>query len=48
MAKAGPALLEPVMLVEVVTPTDYVGPCIGDLNRRRGPVRKQETTGAGA
>ena len=36
MAKAGPQLLEPVMRVEVVTPEDYMGDVIGDLNSRRG------------
>jgi elongation factor G len=37
-AKAGPALLEPVMSVEVVTPEDYMGDIIGDLNSRRGHI----------
>jgi elongation factor G len=41
--KAGAVLLEPVMAVEVVTPTDHVGECIGDLNRRRGEIRSQES-----
>ncbi len=36
-----PVLLEPIMAVEVVTPPDYMGDCIGDLNRRRGIVRGQ-------
>jgi elongation factor G len=36
--KADPALLEPIMKVEVVTPEDYMGDIIGDLNRRRGIV----------
>ena len=35
-AKAAPVLLEPVMKVEVVTPEDYMGDVMGDLNRRRG------------
>jgi elongation factor G len=48
MAKAAPALLEPVMSVEVVTPTDYVGACIGDLNRRRGVIRSQESSVTGS
>ncbi|QDQ25497.1 elongation factor G [Chitinimonas arctica] len=48
VAKAGPALLEPVMAVEVVTPTDHVGDCIGDINRRRGLVRGQELRGSRA
>ena len=34
--KANPALLEPIMKVEVVTPEDYLGPVMGDINRRRG------------
>jgi len=37
-AKAGPVLLEPVMAVEVVTPEDYMGDIIGDLNSRRGHI----------
>jgi elongation factor G len=40
--RAGPQVLEPVMAVEVITPADYLGPVIGDLNRRRGAVRSQE------
>jgi elongation factor G len=36
--KAAPALLEPVMAVEVVTPEDYMGDIIGDLNSRRGHI----------
>ena len=36
--KAKPALLEPIMKVEVVTPEDYLGDVIGDLNRRRGTI----------
>ena len=35
-AKADPVLLEPIMKVEVVTPEDYMGDVMGDLNRRRG------------
>jgi elongation factor G len=37
-AKAESTLLEPVMAVEVITPLDYLGDCIGDLHRRRGVV----------
>jgi elongation factor G len=37
--KADPALLEPVMAVEVITPEDYLGTVIGDLNSRRGHVQ---------
>jgi len=38
-AKAKPVLLEPIMKVEVVTPEDYMGDIVGDLNRRRGRVQ---------
>ena len=38
MRKAGPILMEPIMLVEVVTPEDYVGDVIGDLSSRRGRI----------
>ncbi len=41
MKKAGPILLEPVMKVEVVTPDNYLGDVIGDLNRRRGQIQEQ-------
>jgi elongation factor G len=40
--KAGIALLEPIMSVEVVTPEDYMGDVIGDLNSRRGKVQSME------
>ncbi len=43
--KAGAQLLEPIMKVEVVTPEDYVGDVIGDLNSRRGQIQGQETRG---
>ncbi len=42
MHKAGPVLLEPIMDVEVVTPDDYVGEVMGDLNSRRGRVQSME------
>ena len=45
MAKAGPVLLEPVMKVEVVTPDDYMGDIIGDLNSRRGQVSGMDQRG---
>jgi elongation factor G len=45
MAKAGPVLLEPVMRVEVVTPEDYMGDVIGDLNSRRGQVSGMDQRG---
>jgi len=44
---ADPALLEPVMAVEVVTPEDYMGDVMGDLNRRRGIVHGMEDAPAG-
>ncbi len=37
--KAGPALLEPIMGIEVVTPEEYMGDVIGDLNSRRGKIQ---------
>jgi elongation factor G len=40
--KADPALLEPLMAVEVVTPEDYMGDVIGDLNSRRGTIQAME------
>ena len=40
--KARPVLLEPIMKVEVVTPEDYMGDVMGDLNRRRGLVQGME------
>ena len=45
MAKAGPKLLEPVMRVEVVTPEDYTGDVIGDLNSRRGQITGMDQRG---
>ena len=39
IAKANPILLEPMMAVEVVTPEDYMGDIIGDINSRRGQIR---------
>ncbi|MCK9414610.1 MAG: elongation factor G [Prolixibacteraceae bacterium] len=41
-AKAKPTLLEPIMKVEVVTPDDYMGDIVGDLNRRRGHVESMD------
>ena len=43
--KAGIKLLEPVMKVEVVTPEDYLGDVIGDLNSRRGQIQGTDTRG---
>jgi elongation factor G len=44
---ADPALLEPVMKVEVVTPEDYMGDVMGDLNRRRGMVQGMDDSPSG-
>jgi elongation factor G len=43
--KAGPVLLEPMMKVEVVTPEDYMGDIIGDLNSRRGHISGMDQRG---
>ena len=43
--KAAPKILEPIMRVEVLTPEDYVGDVIGDLNSRRGQIRGTEARG---
>ena len=45
VAKAKPVLLEPMMKVEVVTPEEYMGDVIGDLNSRRGQVQEMSTRG---
>ncbi len=44
-SKAKPVLLEPIMKLEIVTPEEYMGDIIGDLNRRRGEVSGMETKG---
>ncbi len=46
MKRAKPKLLEPVMSVEVVTPDEYLGDVIGNLNGRRGRVEQLEPVGA--
>ncbi len=46
-AKADPVLLEPIMAVSVVTPEEYMGDVMGDLNRRRGLVQGMEETPSG-
>jgi elongation factor G len=46
-AKADPVLLEPIMKVEVVTPEEYMGDVMGDLNRRRGLPQGMDDTPAG-
>jgi len=45
MPKADPVLLEPLMKVEVVTPEEYMGDVIGDLNSRRGQIQEMNTRG---
>jgi elongation factor G len=47
MSQGAPKLLEPVMRVEVVTPEEYMGDVIGDLNSRRGQVQGMEPRGNG-
>ncbi|MBP5550241.1 MAG: elongation factor G [Bacteroidales bacterium] len=46
--KANPVLLEPIMNLEVVTPEEYMGDIVGDLNRRRGQINAMDTTANGA
>jgi len=46
MKKASPVILEPIMDVEVTTPQDHVGDVVGDLNRRRGMIQNQESSGS--
>ena len=45
--KARPVILEPIMAVEVITPEDYMGDVMGDLNRRRGMIQGMEDTPSG-
>ena len=45
--EGNPALLEPVMKVEVVTPEDYMGDVVGDLNRRRGLIQGMDESPSG-
>jgi elongation factor G len=45
LPKAGPRLLEPMMIVMVLTPLDYLGDVVGDLNSRRGQVQGMEPRG---
>jgi elongation factor G len=45
--EAKPVILEPIMKVEVVTPEDYMGDVIGDLNRRRGQIQGMDDSPAG-
>ena len=46
--KCHPVLLEPIMSLEVVTPEDYMGDIVGDLNRRRGQIVAMDSTANGA
>lgn len=46
--KAHPVILEPIMSLEVVTPEDYMGDIVGDLNRRRGQIVAMNSTATGA
>ena len=46
MKLAAPIILEPIMDVEVTTPQDHVGDVVGDLNRRRGQIQNQESSGS--
>ena len=46
MKRASPVILEPIMDVECTTPQDHVGDVVGDLNRRRGMIQSQESSGS--
>ena len=46
--KCNPVLLEPIMSLEVVTPEEYMGEIVGDLNRRRGQIANMDSTAYGA
>ncbi|PMB54832.1 Translation elongation factor G [Coxiella-like endosymbiont] len=46
-AKAHPVLLEPIMKVEIITPEEYMGDVVGDLNRRRGIIQGMDESPAG-
>jgi elongation factor G len=45
--KAKPVLLEPIMKLEVLTPDEYTGDIVGDLNRRRGLMQGMDAKGTG-
>ena len=47
-SKASPQLLEPIMKVDVFTPDDHVGDVIGDINRRRGMIKSQDSNPMGS
>jgi elongation factor G len=40
--EAGPKILEPIYNVDIITPNEYVGPCMSDLNTRRGMIMNQD------
>ena len=46
--KCKPVLMEPIMHIEVVTPEEYMGDIVGDLNRRRGQINAMDSTSSGA
>ena len=46
-SKADPAILEPIMRVEVTMPEEFMGDVIGDLNSRRGQIEGMESRGSG-
>jgi len=47
MAKASPQILEPVMKLDVFVPDEHIGDVIGDINRRRGMIKSQDSTSTG-
>ena len=46
MEKSSPALLEPIMIVEIVAPSDFAGDIMGDMNSRRGRIQGMDTKGS--
>ena len=48
MRKANPVILEPIFKVEIITPEDYMGDVMGDLNSRRGRIEGMEARVGGA
>jgi len=44
-AKAGPVLLEPIMKVDIITPSEFMGEVIGDINARKGEIQSIEPKG---
>ena len=45
LGKCGPVLMEPIMALDVVTPEEYMGDVVGDINRRRGQITDMDTKG---